>query len=93
MEPIKNTIQQVFEEWQGKNKSAVSDDPGAWLKKTLAKKALLHVKLYNFRQGVLSIKLDSSAWLYYLSVQKHDLLKKIQRESKAVKDIRFSLGD
>jgi len=93
MEPIKNTIQQVFEGWQGKNKLAVADEPGAWLKKTLAKKALSHVKLYNFRKGVLSIKVDSSTWLYYLSVQKEDLLKKIRRESAAVKDIRFSLGD
>ncbi|MCU0651365.1 MAG: DUF721 domain-containing protein [Candidatus Omnitrophica bacterium] len=93
MEPIKNTIQQVFEGWQGKNKPVSSDEPGAWLKKTLAKKALSHVKLYNFRKGILSIKVDSSTWLYYLSVQKQDLLKKMQRESEAIKDIRFSLGD
>jgi len=92
MEEIKNTIQRVFQEWHIKNKAGDSGELGKLLKKILAKKALKHVKLYNFRNGVLSIKVDSSTWAYYLSLQKEDLLGKLRSELTTIKEIRFSLG-
>lgn len=93
MESIKETLQGVFRNLEGRNKENLSDDIGGILKKILAKKAIQHVKLYNLRKGILSIKVDSSTWLYYLNLQKGDLLAKLRAESVIVKDIHFSLGD
>jgi len=93
MEHIKETVRAVFKEWHDKEKQGSCDEVAAALKKVLAKKALEHVKLYNFRKGVLSIRVDSSSWLYYLNLQKEDILNKLHRGCAPVKDIRFSLGD
>jgi len=93
MELIKETLINVFKDLEKKNKSGFSEGLENIFKKVLAKKAIKHVKLYNFRNGVLSIKVDSSSWLYYLNLQKAALLVKFQKETDLVKDIRFSLGD
>jgi len=93
MEQIKDTLKNIFNELQEKNKAGASSGLEGILKKVLAKNALRHVKLYNFRKGVLSIKVDSSTWLYYISLQKEDLLVKLRKNLEGLKDIRFSLGD
>jgi len=93
MELIKNTIQIVFKELTEKNSPAQADGLGEILKKVLAKKALQHVKLYTFRKGILNIKADSSTGVYFLNLQKEDLLRKLQRYNCGVKEIRFSLGE
>lgn len=93
MEHIKETVRAVFKGWHDKDKQGPSDEVAVVLKKVLAKKALEHVKLYNFRKGVLSIRVDSSTWLYYLNLQKEDILSKVRKGCAPVKDIRFSLGD
>jgi len=92
MEQIKDTIQAVFREWQAPDKQGSSQEPAALLKKVLAKKALKHVQLYNFRKGVLSVKVDSASWLYYLNLQKETLLAQLKKESTTIKDLRFLLG-
>lgn len=93
MEQIKDTIKSLFSNWQATNFSGDSVEPGKILKKVLAKKALMHVKLYTFRKGILSLKVDSSSWVYYLNLQKDDLLKKIQKECSTVKELRIYLGE
>jgi hypothetical protein len=93
MEPIKETIQAVFQGWQARNKKGTPLEPAELLKKILAKKALKHVQLYNFRKGILSVKVDSAAWLYYLNLQKEDLLSRLHKESETIQGIRFSLGE
>lgn len=93
MEQIKDTILSVIQGWQAPEKSGTPGDLSGVLKKILAKKAILRIKSYNFRNGILSVKVDSSGWLYYLNIQKEELLKKIQKENNAVKNIRFYLGE
>ena len=47
----------------------------------------------KFKNGILNVSVDSSTWLYYLSLQKKELLKKMRGLTDKVKDIRFSLGE
>jgi hypothetical protein len=93
MEEIKETIKKLLGDLEAKKKGAFLDGPENLLKKVLAKQALEHIKLYTLRNGVLNIKVDSSTWLYYLSMQKTELLKKMRELSDNVKEIRFSLGE
>lgn len=67
--------------------------PEQWLKKALTKKELRHIKVKYFSKGVLGISVDSSAWLYILSLKKEELLNKLKQESPAVKNINLRIGE
>lgn len=92
-EIIKNTVMGVMESLAGKKCGAPDDNPQAWLKKVLTKRQLEHIKLNNFKKGVLYINTNSSSWLYSLSLQKEGLLAKLGKISNSVKDIRIQFGD
>jgi hypothetical protein len=93
MEPIKDTISSLMQEWGTKKRRTLTDDPWVLLKKALTKKELRHIKFNYFRKGVLGLYVDSSGWLYALSLQKQNLLSKLSVKSCAIKDIRFRLGE
>lgn len=92
-EIIKNAVMDVMESLAGKKCGTPDDNPQAWLKKVLTKRQLEHIKLNNFKKGVLYINTNSSSWLYSLSLQKEGLLAKLGKISNSVKDIRIQLGD
>lgn len=91
-EPIKNTVMDVMEVLAGKKPAFSQGAPQEWLKKVLTKRQMEHIKLNNFKKGVLYIHTDSSSWLYSLSLQKQELLERLSKLSGSVKDIRFQLG-
>lgn len=62
------------------------------LKKVLTKKQLAHIKFNYFRKGILGISVDSSSWLYSLSLQKEKILSELKKEIKSLKEIRFNIG-
>jgi len=93
MELLKKTLDEVM---QGLNvkKNAVSEaGPQQWLKKALTKKELQHIKVKYFSKGVLGLSVDSSAWLYILSLKKVELLETLQKESKELKNISLRIGE
>ena len=69
------------------------DNPEELLKKALTKKELRHIKFNYFKKGILGVSVDSSSWLYNMTLQKEKLLIKLNRDSTAVKDIIFRLGE
>ena len=93
MEIIKDTVKNVMQAWEGKEKVSRKDNPEVLLKKVLSKKEWGHIKLNYFSKGILSINVDSSTWLYHLGLQKEDLLAKLRKKSEAIQDIRFRLGE
>lgn len=82
-----------MQHWQTRGKEEDRQDPATWIKKLLTKKELRHIKCNYFRGGVLGVSVDSSAWLYHLSLKKEDLLLRLRKELPALKEIRFKLGD
>lgn len=91
---LKDTIQDLMRALSTKSKASFKDNPLSLLKKVLSKKEMQHVGPHYFKNGVLSINVDSSSWLYRLNLQKEDLLFKLRKESSVViKEIRFYLGD
>lgn len=93
MEKIKDLIEDVIRNLTAKNLGDPNADPQSWLKKTLTKKELGHIKFHYFRKGVLGVRVDSSAWMYSLSLKKEELLKKIRVYNPGIKEMRLSLGD
>lgn len=93
MEAIKDTIKNVIYTLETRKSKSSPEDPQALLKRALTKKDLAHIKFNYFRRGTLGIIVDSSTWLYHLSLQKENLLAKLSKKSSTIKDIRFRLGE
>ncbi len=93
MELLKNTLDGVMR--QLNNKKAVFQEAGPqlWLKKVLTKKELEHIRVKYFSKGILGLSVDSSAWLYILSLKKEELLRELKKESSELKNINFRIGE
>ena len=93
MEPLKNTLDALMLGLSHKKAGCLDAGPEQWLKKALTKKELQHIKVKYFSKGVLSLNVDSSVWLYILSLKKEELLKLLQKEALVVKNINFRIGE
>lgn len=93
VEAIKDTVFSVMQGLAEKKTGSADDDPALWLKKVLTKKELGHIKFNYFKKGVLNLNVDSSSWLYNFNLQKEQLLDKLSKHSKGIKDIRFRIGE
>jgi hypothetical protein len=91
MERINETIAGFMRELQNKAVKG-GENPEELLRKVLTKKELSHIKCNYFKSGVISLNVDSSAWLYSLSLEKEDLIARLKKYSAAVKDIRLRVG-
>lgn len=92
MDAIKSTILSVMESLAAKKTQEPAENSEQVLKKVLTKKQLAHIKFNYFRKGILGISVDSSSWLYSLSLQKEKILSELKKEIKSLKDIRFNIG-
>jgi len=93
MEHLKDTIDALMAGLSEKNSGARGDNPEQWLKKALTKKELQHIKVKYFRNGVLGLSVDSSAWLYVLSLRKEELLNKLKQGNPGLKNINLRIGE
>ncbi len=93
MEPLKNTLDALMLGLAGKKAGSPGAAPEQWLKKTLTKKELQHIKVKYFSKGVLGLSVDSSAWLYQMSLGKEKLLSKLRAKIENLKEIRFFVGE
>ncbi|MDD5097442.1 MAG: DciA family protein [Candidatus Omnitrophica bacterium] len=93
MEPLKNTLAVLMSGLSSKKAGFLGAGPEQWLKNTLTKKELQHIKVKYFSKGVLGLNVDSSTWLYSLSLKKEALLQALQKQAPVVKDINLRIGD
>jgi len=93
MEILKNTIDEVMRNLTAKKTDFPGAGPQEWLKKTLTKRELGHIKVKYFSRGVLGLSVDSSAWLYILSLKKEELLGKLKKENPGLKNINLRIGE
>lgn len=91
MEKIKDIVIDVIKGLESKKSN--QDGTEGLLKRILPKKELGHVKFRYLRKGILGITVDSSSWLYQLNLQKPGLLEKLSKHSRAIKDVRFYIGE
>ena len=93
MEPLKNTVDQLMAGLAAKKNSSCDAGPEQWLKKALTKKELGHIKVKYFSKGILGLSVDSSTWLYALSLKKEDLLGKLKKDNPGLKNIILRIGE
>ena len=93
MELLKNTLADLMCQLSAKKTVFQDTGPAQWLKKTLTKKELGHIRVKYFNKGILGLSVDSSAWLYILSLKKEELLKELKKENPELKNINFRIGE
>jgi hypothetical protein len=93
MELLKNTLASVMHQLDAKKTVFQDAGPQQWLKNALTKKELGHIRVKYFSKGVLGLSVDSSAWLYILSLKKEELLGKLKKENPGLKNINFTIGE
>jgi len=93
MEQIRETLTVLLRNLEKKNKGRDGGAPEDCLKKALTKKELGHIKIKYFKQGVLGLNVDSSSWLYALSLKKEEILGSLKRENRSIKDISLRIGE
>jgi len=93
MEQIKDVIEEMIRSLTTKKAGDKDADPGEWLKKALTKKELGHIKFNYFRKGILGVYVDSSVWMYSLSLKKEKLLSKLQEYNPGIRESHLSIGD
>ncbi|MDD5128086.1 MAG: hypothetical protein PHO40_00315 [Candidatus Omnitrophica bacterium] len=90
---LKNTVEEIMRGLAAKKTDYSGGDPQAWLKKALTKKELGHIKVKYFSKGILGLSVDSSAWLYILSLKKEELLNSLKKENPGLKDVNLRIGE
>lgn len=87
MEHIKETLKTVIKDIEQKRCSGTKDVFKVF-RQNLANRERRHTKCSALKKGVLWVNVDSSAWVYHLSLKKEELLDKL-----GIKDIRFRIGE
>jgi len=90
---MKDAVAAVMGHLAKQHETAGEGGVGGALKKVLTKKDLEHIKVKYFRDGILALGIDSSAWLYKLSLEKPVLLERLKSQIKTLKDVRLSIGE
>jgi len=93
MEHIKQVINGWMRDLTLQKSAQKGSNPEEWLSLALTKRQMRHIKVKYFRKGILGLNVDSSSWLYTFSLQKEGLLRQLQGQAPALKDIRFSVGE
>jgi len=93
MELLKNTVDNLMHQLGAKKTAFQDTGPQQWLKKALTKRELGHIRVKYFNKGILGLSVDSSAWLYILSLKKEELLKALKKENPELKNINFRIGE
>jgi len=93
VEQIKDTLKIILGQLESKSQAIPKNSIEGWLKNALTKKELRHIRIKYFKNGVLGLSVDSSSWLYALSLKKEEILMKLQKESGLVKNIALRIGE
>ena len=88
MEVIRTTLERLVKSWQNKQIcDGGGEDLEKILKKILTKREQKHIKYYSLKDQRFVINVDSSAWLYVLSLKKTKLLKNLNQGLNCAKAI------
>ena len=94
-EPIKDVVKNIITTW-GKEATSFNEDQIARIWEGVAGSRLAkHSKPVSFKAARLVVNVDSSAWLYELTMQRPEILKKLKKKfiKKPLKELQFRIGE
>lgn len=91
MDNIKDVVNKVIGGIADKRPDVHNKLDAVW-KNLLTEQERKHAKLNGIKEGVLSVSVDSPAWLYQLRTRQAKILKQLKEDIPDVKSIRFKIG-
>jgi predicted nucleic acid-binding Zn ribbon protein len=93
--PIKDVIKDVIKAWSGEARGSSQEEILKMWEGACGRSLAAHSKPVSFRSSRLTVNVDSSAWLYELTLCKRDILKRLQRKfkKKPLKELQFRIGE
>lgn len=91
MESIKDILPQVFEQLTERIPQTQTKIQRIWQNVIDAKMAQ-HSVLLDFTDGILTVAVDSSSWLYQMNLNKRKILTQLQDEIPQMQNIQFKIG-
>jgi len=90
---IGDILKKVVKNLGGKKRLTEEEFFKIW-EEAAGKKAASHTRPVSFRKAGLIVNVDDSGWLYELTINKKEILKKFASgiNGKPLKDIRFRIG-
>ena len=92
--PLEGLLKNIVSGIGGRGRLNEEDITKIW-EKVVGEKASGHTLPVSFKRAGLVVNVDCSAWLYELTLEKQDILKKLEEylKGKKIKDIRFRIGE
>ena len=91
MNDIKDIVRRVVGDMAAQKVPSSVKIENVWLG-VLEKKESEHVRLVGFKNGVLMVDVDSSAWLYHMNTRKSKIIELLQQGIPDIKKINFKIG-
>ena len=93
-EEIKDIVGRVIEKIERQEPGRKEEILSVW-NSVVGEKASLHSRPVGIKSKHITIEVDSSTWLYDLTLRKRSILKDINKllEKHKIEDIRFKMGD
>jgi len=92
--PIASVIKTVFKQIETE-KVLTREDVEAFWRESAGDGAAKHARPVALRQGVLTVQVDSSAWMQELAMKKRPILKALKRKfgQDKILNIHLKMGD
>jgi len=92
--PLDGVLKDILSRISKKGGATEEDVKAAW-DDAVGQSAAKHCKIRSLKGGRLIVNIDGSSWLYEITVQKKDILKKLGQslKSRKIKDITLRIGD
>jgi len=92
--PLEKLLKGVIKDLSGKERFGEEEIVEAW-EAAAGTAAAKHSKPVSFKNATVVVNVDRSGWLYELTVQKKEILKKLEArlKGKKIKDIRLRIGE
>ena len=93
-EDIGHIISQVIKKLDTKTHGQREEIVQAW-QNAIEPKAISHTRPVAIKKNILTIEVDSSTWLYFLSLKKKNILESMKKAlgKGKIEDIRFRMGE
>lgn len=91
MDAIKDIIPQVIEQLSQRKPEDQNKIQRIW-RNVIDAKMAQHCLLANFFDGILTVVVDSSSWLYQMNLNRKKILDELREEMPEIKNIQFKIG-
>ena len=91
MDKIKDIVHDVIKKISSKKPEEQIQLQEIW-KRIVGEGGQRHAAIHGFHDGILTIHVDSSIWLFQMSMKKKKFLKEIQKTNPDIKQIIFKIG-